>query len=570
MTAAGSLLRRVGGHRRWVAVSVALGIITTGAGIGLIALAAHLLQQSAFAGAAVTLSFVILGVRFFAITRVVARYCDRYVGHLGTFRVLTRLRVWLFRSLIPAGPMMLVDRSRGDIVTGLIDDVDTMQDHLLRVSVPPLVALGALVVGSVSIGAIHPALSIILISAFVTAGLLLPAISGHLSRVAAAELVTIRALRQSLITEGLAAIDELTIWGRTGDLIDEVTESDQQEALARRRVAISRSLTDSAIMVLVGACALTTIAIVPSLDIRGGQRWWIASIPLIVVATFEVLGPLVMSREAAGRTDAAARRLLEIADLPTDSPESMANEQSASPIEHDHPADSDLVIDHVSFGHRGGPLVLDDISLIVPSGSTVAIAARTGEGKSTFVALLLGFLRPDVGSISIGGLDVSRLDVSRLDVSRLVGDGRATTSIAAVLQDDHLFDTTVRDNLLVADGDATDDRLLAACTIAGLDEFIDTREGGLDAPVGPAGELLSGGERQRLMIARALVADAPILLLDEATEHLEAALRSQIIDAILESRSGRTTIVLAHDDTARIRADIVVKIVDGSVVIDQR
>jgi ABC-type multidrug transport system fused ATPase/permease subunit len=135
------------------------------------------------------------------------------------------------------------------------------------------------------------------------------------------------------------------------------------------------------------------------------------------------------------------------------------------------------------------------------------------------------------------------------------------------MQDDHLFDTTIRDNLLVGDGDATDGQLLDACRTASLLPFIEARPGGLDAPIGPNGDELSGGERQRLMIARALLADAPILVLDEATEHLEPSLRSEVLDAILTSRKGRTTIMLAHEIDTVDGVDVTYDLIDETLVI---
>ena len=148
------LFRRIGGTRRWVAVSAVLGIITIGSGIGLLAMATYLLTRSALLGAAASISLTILGVRFFAITRVVGRYCERYFGHLGTFRVLTRLRVRLFKSLLMNDAVVLADQRRGDIVSGLVDDVETMQDRILRVSSPPIIAFGTLLIGVTALVAI--------------------------------------------------------------------------------------------------------------------------------------------------------------------------------------------------------------------------------------------------------------------------------------------------------------------------------------------------------------------------------------------------------------------------------
>jgi ATP-binding cassette subfamily C protein CydC len=551
-TPARTLLRTIGGFRRWIAASAALGIITVGDGIGLIAMAAYLLTRSAFGGPAITLSLVILGVRFFAVSRVVARYCERYVGHLGTFRVLTRMRVWLYESLIPLSPAGLGDRGRGDIVTGLVDDIETMQDHLLRVSVPPIVAIGSLAIGGAVLTRLDPVLGTILVAVFVVTGLVLPELLHAATRNDAAALVRLQARRMTTTTEFLDGLTELVAWGRTDRLTIELAQLEALEAQIRRRLTIARAASSAVIIVLTGACAVAIIAVIPSLTRIAGRWYWFSAAPLVAIATFEALAPLVASRDTSARTDAAAARVLDIAR--SSAPDTT---NDALPRRGPIPTAPSIEFDHVDFRHRDGPVILADATFSIPFGQIVVVTAPTGIGKSTIGDLLLGFRDADSGRILLGGVDIHRID--RIDRSS------DRPAIVAVLQNDHVFDTTIRDNLLVANGDATDDEMLAACVTAGFLDVIESRDAGLDDPIGEDGALLSGGERQRLMIARAVLADAPILILDEATEHLEPTLRRAVIDSVLATRTGRTTIVLAHDADAIDRADAVYRLEDGTL-----
>lgn len=547
------LLRTVGGSGRWIAASAALGIVTIGAGIGLVAMAAYLLTRSAFAGAAVTLSLVILGVRFFAVTRVVARYCERYVGHLGTFRVLTRTRVWLYESLLPLSPAGLVDRGRGDIVTGLVDDIETMQDHILRVAVPPLVAIGSLAIGGAVLTRLDPVLGAILVGVFVVTGLVLPEFLRTATRLDAAALVRIQARRMTITTEYLEGLTDLVAWGRTDLLTDEIARLEEIEANIRRRLALARAVSNAAIVVLTGACAIAIIAVIPSLTGIAARQYWFAAAPLVAIATFEALAPLVASRDIAARTAAAAGRVLDIAEAPAPGAITPSTPPPATPSVS-IPTTPSIEFEHVDFRHPGGPVILADASFTIPFGRTVVITAPTGVGKSTIVDLLLGFRTIDRGRILFGGVDIDRID-RQSDAPRII----------AVLQDDHVFDTTIRDNLLVGNGEASDEEILASSDVAGFRDVIESRDAGLDSPIGENGALLSGGERQRLMIARAVLADAPVLVLDEATEHLEPTRRRSVIASVLDAREGRTTIVLAHDAGAIERADAVYRLEDGTL-----
>lgn len=539
---AAELSRRIGGTRRWIVLSALLGTVTVGSGIALVAMSTHLVTMSEVFGTAATLSLVILAVRASAVTRVVARYVDRYLGHLGTFRVLTRLRVWTYSALVDAEPLSDAVHRRGDVVAALVDDVETLQDHLLRVAVPVVVTATTSIMGAVVIALIDPAASVVFLGLFtVVAASSWPALR-RAAATAGRVLTEVRAERLARGTEELAAIDEMLAWGRADRLRSMLTDLDARERPATRRLTAVRLRADAVVTVTTGGTALVLAAMVLRPPLAGGLSTWVLAVPVIALAATEAIGPLLAGAERSAATGAAAARVLDLVERHRPSPR-----PTPRPLEARTPR---LVLDDVSFTFADGPCILDHDSTVVEWGQVVVIVAPSGTGKSTLGELLLGLRSPTGGSVRIDDTDVRAID----------HEDRPTIT-AAVLQDDHLFDTTLRDNLLVADGDADDRHLRRCLTLAGLDALVDERS--LDTPVGPDGATLSGGERQRVLMARALVADAPILVLDEAGEHLDPARRHQVLDAVLESRRGRTTIVLAHDTSAIARADRVLELRDG-------
>ena len=529
MSAASDLLARVGGHRRWIAASTVLGLITGGSGIALIGTATYLLTRSAF-DTGVSLSLAILAVRASAVVRVVARYVDRYVGHLGTFRVLTELRTRAFEWIASADPRLVLRRDRGDVVTGLVEDIETMQDQVLRVAAPRRIAGGVLLIAMIAMAIIDPTAAIV--STAILASISIASSVAISARTTAdqAAAIDLRSRRMAALTEGFDARDELMVWGRTDLVIDETDRLADTDARLRHRMAS----TDGTIAaVLTGAVAMAVVASVMILDRQpptGGHRWWIAAVPLMVIAASEVLAPMIASVAFASRTDAAAGRLLDLANDPT----ADARVGSAAATLPSFAGDG-LELTNVSFRHPDGPHVLVHADLSVPTGSRVWISAPSGVGKSSVVALLAGLIAPDDGRILLDGTDVDAVPRT------------PTSPIATALQHDHLFDTSIRDDLLVADGDADDARLREVCELVGLTEFLDRREGGFDAPAGPDGASLSGGERQRLIVARSLTAQPAMLLLDEPIEHLDRRQGESILVSILSDRSDRITIVFTHD-----------------------
>ncbi|MFN7150165.1 MAG: thiol reductant ABC exporter subunit CydC [Microthrixaceae bacterium] len=537
----------MGSLRWWVLAAALLSAVTFVAGIGLISLAGNLISRSALIDTTATLTLAIVGVRFFAVTRAVGRYLERYVGHLGTFRILTRIRVWTFRGIEPSAPASLMDRRAGDVVTRIVDDVDTLQDLALRVLAPPIAAAIACGAGAGVLGVLDPRLGIVLVVFVLLAGVAVPWSTRRMGRAAAERLTAEQAELHAVSVESVTALADLVAYGREdllGQRLDALTE---RRRGAERRLANARGLNLALAGALSGLAAGATLAVaVPFVTNGTLEPVLLAVVPLAALATFEAVAPLTVAAEHLDRARASAARLTELVDT---APAVLdpAPEQAAGPFS----GAGAVEFDGVRFRYDAdGPDVLADTTFTIPAGARVAVVGPSGSGKSTIAALLLRFWEPQSGTIRIDGIDL-----------RTVAAEQTRAAVAVVAQQDHLFDTTVRDNLLLGDADADDDRLRAVLAAVALDDWLESVPGGLTARTGENGARLSGGERQRLMIARALLAESPILVLDESTAHLDPATERRVLEGVDRWRAGRTTVHIAHHGES-LRAELVLS-VDG-------
>ena len=500
------VLRAVPGYRPWVLVAALLSFVSLASGIGLIATSAYLIDRSALVSSIETLALTILAVRVLALTRVVSRYFERYLGHLGTFRLLTRIRVWFFRGIEPGAPASLVTERRGDLLTRIIGDVDTLQDMYLRVLVPPIAAALAVGLGIAILGRFHPSLGVVLLGYLLVSGVVLPLVVRSLGRAPTDGLMTSRAAVDAALVEGVDGLADLVAFGREDLFTSRLDGLSDLQRTQRRQLSHARALAAALTALLVGLAATSVLAIAILL-VRDGtvDGVLLAVMPLVAIATFEAIGPLSAAYEHLDRSRAASRRLVELVDAP----EQTCDPTTPTPLPIAPGRPLSLEVRDLTFGY-GDASVLRGADLRVPPGSTVAIVGPSGSGKSTLANLLLRFWDYDVGSIRLG--DAELRDLTAADTRR---------AVAVVAQRDHLFDTTLRDNLSLGDDDADDARLWAACAAAGIESTIRALPDTLDTRAGEDGSRLSGGERQRVMIARALLTDAPILILDEATAHLD-------------------------------------------------
>ena len=527
------LLKLMAPFRWWILAGVLLSFATTGASVGLMAVSAYLISKAALVTDTADLNVIITGVRFFAISRAALRYAERYVTHLATFRILTRLRVWFYRAIEPLAPARLMQYRSGDLLTRIVADIETLENFYLRVVIPPLAAVLVTILGCAILGSFDVWLAVALLAFIVLTGVILPLASRWLSRQPAAELIATRAELNASLVDEVQGIADLLAYGQEDAYQARALSLSQQLNRVQERLAAIRGMGNGLAALFTSLAALTVLFMAIPLVTAGKiDGVFLALLPLTAIACFEAVQPLAHAFQMLESSQAAARRIFELID----SEPAVIDPVAPAPL--DLPSDQPPAIEVRDLRFRYSPdepPVLDGVSFSVPAGGRVALVGANGSGKSTVVNLLLRFWDTDEGTIRIGGRELHTIRAD--DVRGLLG---------VVPQHTHLFNASIRDNLYLANPEASEADLIAACQQAQLHEFIQGLPQGYDTLVGENGLLLSGGERQRLAIARAILKDAPILILDEATSHLDALTAARVWQALDRFMAGRTTIIISH------------------------
>lgn len=523
------LLRLLAPFRWWIALSVVLAFGTIGASVGLMAMSAYLISKAALASGFFDLAVAVTAVRALAIARAALRYAERYLTHLATFRILTRLRVWFYSAVEPLAPARLQRYHSGDLLTRIVADIETLDQFYVRAVVPPLAAVLVTILACGILGIFDPKLGLVLAIFLVVTGVALPLLTRRLSQAPASELVSHRAALYTVVTDEIQGIADLMAFGQEPAYSTRTLGLSRQLAEAQLRVARLRGLSNALATLFASLAGLTVLMMAIPL-VSGGaiDGIFLALLPLTAIASFEAVQPLSAALQHLETSQAAARRIFELLDAPP------AIVEPVAPLPL--PADYSIEFDNVSFCYApGDPPALDDLSFRLPSGDSMVVSGPSGAGKSTLVHLLARFWEPQAGSVRIGGNDVR--SYSSEELRELLG---------VATQHIHLFNGTIRDNLLLAKGDATDEQISAACRIVQIHDFIASLPLGYDTLVGENGMKLSGGERQRLSLARVILKDTPIVILDEALANLDALTEREVIQALETFRRGRTTLIISH------------------------
>jgi thiol reductant ABC exporter CydC subunit len=535
------LLRLVLPHWPWLAAGALFGIIAIGSNVALMGLSAYLISKAAIASGVAELALAVTGVRVLAISRAGFRYLERYTTHRAMFRILSTVRVWFYRAVEPLAPARLVHARSGDLLTRAVNDVDALEDFYIKVLVPPVVA--AVVVTSVSIvyGIFDAAIGLSLAFFLVLTGIVLPLVSRRLSAGPAASLATVRGDVGAMLVDEVQGVADLVALDAAADHRARLLARAEELAAARGRVGAIEGVANALSGLFASLAGLVILILAIPLVTAGElEGVFLAALPLAAIAAFEAVQPLSRSLQLYDSTRTSARRLFELIDEepPVSDPESPA----------EPPAGHDLAVDGLSFRFaETEPWVLQGFDLHVETGERVALVGPSGCGKSTLVSLLLRFWDYETGTIQVGGFELHELRQA---------DARAMLSV--VPQDAHLFNATIEDNLLVANAYATREDLDRACAVAQLDGFIASLPEGYDTVVGEDGLLLSGGERRRLAIARAVLKDAPVVILDEATADLDTTTEAALWSALDAWLVGKTVLVISHRPNVGAHVDRVI------------
>ncbi|ELY3760683.1 cysteine/glutathione ABC transporter ATP-binding protein/permease CydC [Cronobacter universalis] len=518
-------------HKWLLSLGVVLAIVTLLASIGLLTLSGWFLSASAVVGMAGLYSFNYMlpaaGVRGAAIIRTAGRYFERLVSHEGTFRVLEHLRVYTFSRLLPLSPSGLARFRQGELLNRLVADVDTLDHLYLRVISPLIGALAVIAVVTLGLSLLDVTLALTLGGIMLATLLLLPPLFYRAGRPVGEALTMLRASYRQQLTGWLQGQAELSIFGAAGRYRDNLDATEQVWHEAQRRQAGLTALSQ-AMMMLISGMTVVLILWMAAGGVGGNSTpgSLIALFVFCALAAFEALAPVGGAFQHLGQVIASARRVSDVIDQPAD----IAFAESGK----DAPREASLSLRNVSFSYPGQPQpALRDITLDVAPGEHIAILGRTGCGKSTLLQLLTRAWDPTSGDVALGGVSITEYREAAL---------RAAMSV--VPQRVHLFSATLRDNLLLAAPQADDAALGAALARVGLEKLLE--DDGLNAWLGEGGRQLSGGELRRLGIARALLHDAPMLLLDEPTEGLDAETERQILTLVKEVAAQKTLLMVTH------------------------
>jgi ATP-binding cassette subfamily C protein CydC len=531
-----------------VTVSVVLGALTVLLGVGLMATAGYLISRAAERPAILSLEITIVAIRFFGVSRPVVRYLDRLWGHDLALRVLTRVRSRVYERIEPLAPAQLAGYREGDLLSRSVADVDALQNLHLRALGPPLVALLA---GAVSAGvaaAFLPAAGLVLAVGLIVGGVAVPLLSGYLGSAAGAKESPARGLLSAELVETLGAAPELVAFGAEQGALARVRAADSSLVAIARRSAAAIGAGDG-LRLLVSGLTVAGVLVVAVQASGAGHldRVLVAMLALLALASFEAVVPLSAAARDLAATVAAGNRVLELtAREPLVRDPATPAPPPAWPFA--------IALEDVRARYPGGAPVLTDVSLRLEPGERVALLGPSGAGKTTIVNVLLRFLDPDAGRVTIGGRNLR--DYRQDDV-------RHAISVAG--QESYLFATTIRDNVRLARPDASDGELARALRRARIWEWVEGLPDGLNTRVGERGRELSGGQRQRILLARALLADAPVLVLDEPTAHLDPATAAELVRDVFAASAGRTVLLITHRDEGLELVDRVVTIAGGAI-----
>ncbi|WP_438436484.1 heme ABC transporter ATP-binding protein/permease CydC [Kluyvera georgiana] len=541
-------------HKWLLSLGVVLAIVTLLASIGLLTLSGWFLSASAVVGFAGAYSFNYMlpaaGVRGAAIIRTAGRYFERLVSHDATFRVLAHLRVFTFSKLLPLSPAGLARFRQGELLNRMVADVDTLDHLYLRVISPLVGALVVILVVTAGLSLLDVSLALTLGGIMLATLLILPPLFYRAGKPTGEQLTALRSQYRQQLTGWLQGQAELTIFNASDRYRKQMEQTELNWHDAQRRQSELTALSQ-ALMLLIGAVAVVSMLWLAAGGVGDNAQpgALIALFVFCALAAFEALAPVTGAFQHLGQVIASALRVSQIIEQ---QPEVTFPQQAAA-APHQQVA---LTLEQITFTYpEQSQPALDNLTLHVAAGEHIAILGRTGCGKSTLLQLLTRAWDPQRGRIQLNDTPLNQLDEHTL---------RQTISL--VPQRVHLFSATLRDNLLLARPDASDEKLANVLRRTGLEKLLE--DAGLNSWLGEGGRQLSGGELRRLGIARALLHDAPLMLLDEPTEGLDATTENQILELLADVMQNKTLLMVTHRLRGLARFNQII-VMDNGQIIEQ-
>ncbi|MFC0339048.1 ATP-binding cassette, subfamily C, CydC [Kushneria avicenniae] len=537
-----------------LALGIALQLLALASSIGLMALSGWFLSASALAGLSVataqTFNYLLpsAGVRFFALSRTGTRYAERLVTHDATFRLLSRLRRHVYERLEPLSPAQLQRHGESELMTRLTADIDALDGLYLRVLAPSIVALLGIVVCGVVIGVFAPAIGVFAACALLTSGLLGPWLAWRAGRIHSDAWQQDNTRLRARLLERLNGLSELMIYNRWQGEVDKLIKGEHARDTHEYRLACqwgsSQLLSQTLLgLTLTGVLGMAGWAVIQ----HGMDATLVALMGLAVMGGFEAIALLPQAWQHLGRIQRAAARLDDIRS-------NVAETRFPDAETQQTPEGARLCLDRLSVHLEGNIAALSSVSLNIEEGEHLLILGPSGSGKTTLFNSLIRFVSPSDGTMTLGGAPLNRLSERDL---------RAQFAVAQ--QETHLFTTSYRDNLTMG-RDVSDTNIMAVLDALALGDWLEHQPDGLSGFPDERGSSLSGGQLRRFGIARALLRQAPIVLMDEPTEGLDEATEQQVWEAIQKWCCNRTLIAITHRLTQLEQFDRIAMLDEGHLV----
>ena len=529
-------------------LAVLAGTAGMASAVALSGVAAWLIARASQMPDVVALGVAPVAVRLFGVSRSVLRYCERLVSHDTALRGMGALRTRLYEALAAARTDTVAGLRRGDVLARVGSDIDAVGDLVVRAYLPATVAAVLGAATSVGVGLVYWPAGLILATCLLLSGLGAP-----LATIRSARMAEQARQRQAteLSAEVLAVLEgapELMVCGRLADSMRQVASREENLVHLRDRAAVPAAIAAALDVAAMGMAVVGNLVIGVGAVAAGRLApVWLAVIVLVPLAAFEATSALGPASVQLVRSAGAACRIVELIETAETSASAGA---AVCPDARKLPTPSAhgprLRARNLSVGWPGGPVVAEGIDLDLRVGSRVAIVGPSGIGKSTLLATLAGLLEPRGGTLTLDG-------VPPWQVAR----SQAAARVCLTAEDAHVFHTNVLENLRVARGDVTPAEARQLLDQAGLGDWLEALPDGVETVVGTDAATLSGGERRRLLLARALAAPAPLMLLDEPGEHLDATTADRLVADLLTvgARQGRGTLLVTHRLSSLAHAD---------------
>lgn len=536
-------------------IGLFLSVTTLMAGIGLLSLSGWFLSAAAVAGLTVTTAQMFNyftpagGVRFLSIVRTASRYGERLATHEATFSLLTDLRCWVWNKLMPLSAKNLQGIRRGDLLNRLVADIDTLDHLYLRLLTPLLASLLMLMGLYFFVSWFDAKLAVILCSMLLAVWLLLPTVFYFLGRKPGIEqLETKRQLRVQLL-EYLQGQAELTLFGAQEVYRQRLNTAERLMIASQSRMNLVTSLSQACLIFCHGFAVLVMLYVAAAgvgESIPPGPK--LAMIVFMTMATIEMMMPLAGAFQHLSACSSAATRLNQVVEQTPDVTYAAESQFEISK--------GNIELSDIDFGYDARHPVLSALNLTIPAGAKIALLGQTGCGKSSLLSLITREWLPQSGQVKLDDRDAAAYSEQAL-----------RDAMSVVSQRIYLFSGTLRENLAIALENSSrkdDDKLIAVLQQVGLGALLQGDKP-LDNWIGEGGRQLSGGEQRRIGVARALLRDAPLLLLDEPTEGLDKQTEREVLELLFSFAKGKTVLMISHRLTAMSRMDTIHLMEQGSI-----